>query len=439
MDGQTSPVDFDLSWVEPQIACARLGDAPGIVLMLGSDQVSGRYSYLTAFPAFTIVDDDPQTGFDRLRENFWRSDTEVGEGFSGGYAGLLGYDLGQAFERVPRLHHPGNQWPAVAMGWYDAVIVFDHVAKSVEVRGKEPAKSRLLDALCALPRPLEAGAGRVLQVWEDERYCSSVETAKAYIRAGDVFQLNLSHRFEASLTGHDVPQALIRKLAETSPASYSAYYQISPDLAVVTNSPERFVSLSSGGLVETRPIKGTAPRLSALDEDQASGERLSRSVKDRAENLMIVDLMRNDLSRVCQPGSVVTPELFALESFSNVHHLVSTVRGQLRDDCDVFDLMAAGFPAGSITGAPKLRAMEIIAELEAESRGPYCGALGWIGANGAADFNVMIRTLACSRSGPDWRIEMRSGGAITIDSDPQAELAETHAKAKTLKAVIESL
>jgi para-aminobenzoate synthetase component 1 len=147
---------------------------------------------------------------------------------------------------------------------------------------------------------------------------------------------------------------------------------------------------------------------------------------------MIVDLMRNDLARVCGTGSVRTPELFKVESFANVHHLVSTVTGQLAPGRDVFDLIAAAFPPGSITGAPKVRAMEIIAELEGESRGPYCGALGWIGANGAADLNVMIRTAACMKHGADWRAEIRSGGAIVIDSDPAEELAETRAKAGAL-------
>ena len=189
--------------------------------------------------------------------------------------------------------------------------------------------------------------------------------------------------------------------------------------------------------METRPIKGTRPRGGTLDEDARLAGELAASLKDRAENLMIVDLMRNDLARVCEAGSVKVPELFTVESFANVHHLVSSVTGQLSPGRTVADLIAASFPPGSITGAPKVRAMEIIAELEGEARGPYCGAMGWLGTDGKADFNVMIRTAGFVRDGNGWEVEARSGGAITIDSDPADELAETHAKIAMLKRAIE--
>jgi para-aminobenzoate synthetase component 1 len=252
------------------------------------------------------------------------------------------------------------------------------------------------------------------------------------VRRGDVFQVNLSHPFRGSLPGQDGPFRLIRRLAEQSPAAFSAYLRLDEDRAVVTNSPERFMSVDAAGRVETRPIKGTRARSPDPEADARAAQALAASDKDRAENLMIVDLMRNDIARVCVPGSVRAPQLFGVETFSNVHHLVSTVTGQLAEDKSIFDLIAASFPPGSITGAPKVRAMEIIAELEGESRGPYCGALGWIGADGAADLNVMIRTAALVREGAAWRVEVRSGGAIVIESDPDEELAETRAKAGAL-------
>jgi para-aminobenzoate synthetase component 1 len=254
-----------------------------------------------------------------------------------------------------------------------------------------------------------------------------------------VFQVNLSHPFRGRLSGADAPAALSRALASASPAAFSAYLRLDQDRAVVTNSPERFVRLHPDGAVETRPIKGTAARRTDPDDDAAAARALAASMKDRAENLMIVDLMRNDLARVCRPGTVSVPDLFQVESYANVHHLVSTVMGRLAEGRDVFDLLAASFPPGSITGAPKPRAMEIIAELEGESRGPYCGALGWIGPDGAGDFNVMIRTAALVRDGAGWTCDVRSGGAITIESEPEAELAETRAKAGALARAMEAL
>ena len=203
----------------------------------------------------------------------------------------------------------------------------------------------------------------------------------------------------------------------------------------MTNSPERFLDVRDGR-VEARPIKGTRPRSTDAVADAALVAELVASAKDRAENLMIVDLMRNDLSRVCRPGSVEVPRLCDVESYANVHHLVSVVTGDLADDRDVFDLLEASFPPGSITGAPKVRAMEIISELEGEPRGPYCGALGWIDGASAMDLNVMIRTAALRRSKSGWKASLRSGGGIVADSEPEAEYAETLTKASALRRAL---
>lgn len=423
-----------LAWREPVEALAAVRDEPMTLLMLGGAAgACGGRSYLCAFPNFTIIEDDPATGFAELRTRMPVRAAGLGAaGFSGGYAGLFGYDLGQAFEAAPKSRDGLAAWPAIAVGWYPAVAVFDHSAQTLTVDGEPAAVRRLADAIDAGSSPVEAGPGRFEQVWEDARYLTAARRAIDYVRAGDVFQVNLSHPFRGVLPGRDGPFRLIERLAAQSPAAFSAYLRIDDERAVVTNSPERFVAVDAGGKVETRPIKGTRARRTDPEEDRRAAAELAASDKDRAENLMIVDLMRNDLARVCAPGTVRTPELFKVESFANVHHLVSTVSGQLVEGCDVIDLIAAAFPPGSITGAPKVRAMEIIAELEGESRGPYCGALGWIGADGAADLNVMIRTAACVREGEDWRAEIRSGGAIVIDSDPSEELAETRAKAGAL-------
>ncbi|MGJ3231048.1 MAG: anthranilate synthase component I family protein [Oceanicaulis sp.] len=437
---RTPGVEIALDWTAPEEVLTRLHDAPGALLMQGgSASNAGRFSYLTAFPEFTVREEDPEAGFKALRAGFRASSAPSAPGFSGGHAGLLSYDLGRAFERLPRLSGGIATWPALAMNWYGAALVFDLEARTVTARGEAEAAARLVEAASGPPQPLKAGPGDLTQVWDDARYLDAARRAIAYVRAGDVFQVNLSHPFRGRMAGADAPAALARTLASSSPAAFSAYLRLDADHAVVTNSPERFVKLDADGRVETRPIKGTAARLSDPQADAAARDALARSVKDRAENLMIVDLMRNDLARVCRPGSIAARDLFAVESYANVHHLVSTVTGRLAEGRDVFDLLAGSFPPGSITGAPKPRAMEIIAELEGESRGPYCGALGWIGPDGAADFNVMIRTAALVRSGAEWRVEVRSGGAITIESDPRAELEETRAKAGALARAIGAL
>jgi para-aminobenzoate synthetase component I len=431
-------------WIDPDAALAAFDGEPWTLLMRGGGADGrGRYSYLCAQPDFTVLDDDPARGFARLRDGFRRgvAADASGDGFAGGYAGLLSYDLGRAFEAVPELPPGLAPWPALAMGWYRAVIRFDHGAREIIVRGERDAAQRLADRIAGAPSEAvlaePRGGAKLDQVWSDARYLDAARQARALVAAGDIFQVNLSHPLRGHMRGADAPQRLALRLAASSPAPFSALMRLDEARAIVTNSPERFVTVSADGLIETRPIKGTRPRRADPAEDAAEAAALAASDKDRAENLMIVDLMRNDLARVCTPGSVRARSLFEVEAFANVHHMVSSVEGRLSPGRDVFDLIAASFPPGSVTGAPKLRAMEIIAALEGESRGPYCGALGWIGADGAADFNVMIRTAAMVRRESGWDVEVRSGGAITIGSDPDAELEETRAKAAALRQAVE--
>jgi para-aminobenzoate synthetase component 1 len=431
-----------LGWVEPVQALNAFEAEPYTLLLHGGGpQPWGRKSYLCAYPDFIVEDADPARGFDRLKSGFRPARQPDQHGFAGGYAGLLGYDLGQAFEKTPASPPGLGACPAVAMGWYDAVLEFDHQSRQVRALGQADAAQRLVRQLeNAPPRPLQARGltGEALrQDWPDKRYLQAVARARDYIAAGDVFQVNLSHAFTGHVDGEDAPLSVFERLTARSAAAFSAFFRLSADQVIVTNSPERFVQVSRDGAVETRPIKGTRPRRADPEQDRAEAEALAASLKDRAENLMIVDLMRNDLARVCEAGSVKTPELFSVESYANVHHLVSTVQGRLSPGRTAFDLIRATFPPGSITGAPKVRAMEIIAELEQQSRGAYCGALGWLGANGACDLNVMIRTASLFRAGGGWDVEVRSGGAITIDSDPEAELEETRHKAAALRGALE--
>ena len=248
---------------------------------------------------------------------------------------------------------------------------------------------------------------------------------REYIIAGDIFQANLSQRFQSALT--EPPFALYRRLRKRNPAPFAAYLAFD-DLAVLSASPERFLRLDQKRLVETRPIKGTRPRGLGPMHDAALGRALAESAKDRAENVMIVDLLRNDLSRVCRPGTVRVPELFALEHHPTVHHLVSTVLGELAPGADAVDLIRAAFPGGSITGAPKVRAMEIIAELEPTQRGVYCGSIGYLSATGAMDTSIVIRTYLALGG----EVYFQAGGGIVADSDVELEYRETLDKARAL-------
>jgi para-aminobenzoate synthetase component I len=251
-----------------------------------------------------------------------------------------------------------------------------------------------------------------------------------YILAGDIFQANISQRFWGELPEGVDALALYRRLRRRNPAQFAALLDYG-DITIASASPERFLSLDDG-LVETRPIKGTRPRGDTPEEDARLAAELLGSEKDRAENVMIVDLLRNDLSRVCRDHSVLTPEICVLESYATVHHLVSTITGRLLPDSDAVDLLRATFPGGSITGAPKFRAMEIIAEIEPTRRGPYCGAIGWLGFDGSMDTSITIRTY-CMKGRT---VTFQAGGGITADSDPAAEYEETLAKARALVAAL---
>jgi len=420
--------EVSLAWRDPVTAFMPWSDQPHALLLHDGRQERAR---LYVLPDQVLVGEG-RNGFDRF--------AAVARRDGGMWAGLLGYDLAAAFERLP---HLDPRWPPLAMAHYPAWAEFDRGAGTLVVRGnsREAAQElaaaiEAVDASTDLPVP--AGTADWSPRWDRDTYLAAARKARDYVHAGDVFQVNLSQAFDVRLDPAATPWPVFRRLCAHSPAPHAAYLCLDADRIVLTNSPERFLRVD-GGRIEARPIKGTRRRAADPVEDRQLAAELSASAKDRAENLMIVDLMRNDLSRVCRPGSVRVPVLCDIESYANVHHLVSVVEGELAADHDVLDLLAASFPPGSITGAPKVRAMEIISELEGEPRGAYCGALGWIDCDrGDMDLNVMIRTAALRRDeeGGGWCASLRSGGGIVADSDPVSEYEETLTKVSALRRAL---
>jgi aminodeoxychorismate synthase component I len=308
-------------------------------------------------------------------------------------------------------------------GDYREMLVFDHADESWWEIGRLSAELRE-----SHDAPFAIGDFHASTRCED--FMQSVERAKEWIAAGDIYQVNLAHSFEASITGGSL-FSLYLSLRETSPAPMAAWLALD-DREILSSSPETFLKISGRG-IETRPIKGTRPRFHDPDEDLRSAYELQTSAKEIAELVMITDLLRNDLGQVCEFGSVEVSEMLRLETLAQVHHLVSTVRGTLRNDTDALEALAACFPGGSITGAPKKRAMEIIRELETSPRGIYCGAVGWLGFNGESAFNIAIRTLVRNNE----RLSYHVGAGIVADSDPQKEYEETLHKAAGIRASLE--
>jgi para-aminobenzoate synthetase component 1 len=355
--------------------------------------------------------------------------------------GYLGYDLAPRLERLPRRATRDSRLPDIRMALYDTAITVDHetdavVLKAHDLLGEGPraCQQRLRVWLRALrragpPRPTRSRLNSPVSNASAEVYRAGVQRALEYIAAGDVFQVNLSQRFEAR--GNPVPLDLYLRLKAISPAPFAAFLQWK-DLAVVSASPECFYQ-TRGDQIVTRPIKGTRPRGRNREEDERLSAELRSSVKDRAELTMIVDLERNDLGRVCRYGTVSVEEPLTVETFAQVHHLVATVAGRLRAGCGPIDLVHAIFPGGSITGAPKIRAMEIIDELESTRRSLYTGAIGYFSRGGTSGFNIAIRTLLVEGE----RVWYQVGGGIVAESEPEAEYHETLHKGSGLRAVIE--
>ncbi len=358
--------------------------------------------------------------------------------FAGGALGYFAYDLGRRFERLPSVAAPDIDMPEMAVGLYDWAVVVDHRERRSWLVGAG-RDARTFSEWDALRESLERRVpppGEPFEVlspvtasFDRDAYARAFRRVKEHIRRGDCYQVNLTQRFETAVRGH--PWYAYRKLQLLNPAPFSAYLDL-PYGAVLSSSPERFLRVRDGA-VETKPIKGTRPRSPDSARDRALAEALRTSIKDRAENVMIVDLLRNDLGKSCEAGSVRVSKLFEVESFASVHHLVSTVEGRLAAGRDALDLLRGAFPGGSITGAPKARSMEIIEALEPQRRSVYCGAIGYVGFDGSMDLSIAIRTLV-QRKG---RIYAWAGGGVVADSEVEAEYQESLDKAAALLGVLD--
>jgi len=364
--------------------------------------------------------------------------------FAGGAIGILGFEAGRYIERLPVSTADDARAPDLAWGWYDAALCWDGHAGRGWLVGRPPAIEALRHRLCAPStdearrRRLPSRSQGVLESnFTKGDYIEAVERARTYIAAGDIYQVNLSQRFTVEVEADGLD--LYCRLREASPAPFAAYFDPrsfeapaqTARMEVLSSSPERLL-LIDGGRLETRPIKGTRPRGRTPVADVCLAEELRASVKDNAEHVMIVDLERNDLGRVSEIGTVCVEELAVLETYANVHHLTSTISGRRRPDASLDDVLRAVFPGGSITGAPKIRAMQIIDELEPTERGVYTGSIGYISACGRADLNIAIRTITLA----DGVARFQVGGAIVHDSTPEAEYRETLDKARGMARAV---
>jgi len=406
----------------------------------------GRYDILAADPSVTLVTRGGVTEIERRGERYTSeadpfdllrrelgsvTPTMAGIPFSGGALGYFGYDLARRIEHLPSLARDETGLPEMAIGLYDWALVVDHHRHSCCLvgQGRDPVTrkrwGRLLELLRQAPQVADDWSfrleGELSSNLTPAAYGDAFRRIQRYIHEGDCYQVNLAQRFAVRAQGD--PWSLYLGLRRSNPAPFSAFLRM-PWATVLSSSPERFLQVHAGQ-VETRPIKGTRPRGAEVEEDQRMIRELRASAKDRAENLMIVDLLRNDLGRSCIPGSVRVTKMFEVESFARVHHLVSTISGTLAPGQDAVSLLRACFPGGSITGAPKIRAMQIIEELEPCRRSVYCGAIGYIGYDGNMDVNIAIRTLVHSGD----VLRFWAGGGIVADSLEADEYQETLDKA----------
>ncbi len=428
---------------------AAFADEPWLAWLdsAASGDARSRCSYLCVRP-FRILDAAMADPFAALHSELSRWRAEPGPSpvpFAGGAVGFLGYELGGTLETLPSRHGRRDRIPDLSFGVYDVVLAFDDVARrswllSTGHPETDPARQRhraaaRADEVAALLRPRPPGPLPAIPAvrWRPDltrpEYEARVRRVLEYIHAGDIFQANFTAAVRAQRPAALRDDEIYRRLRAASPAPFGALLRCR-GVSLASASPERFLRLDADGRIEARPIKGTRPRAEDAATDAALRAELAESPKDHAENLMIVDLLRNDLGRVAVMGSVSVPVLHEVESFASAHHLVSVIEARLRPGLEAVDLLRASFPGGSVTGAPKIRAMQIIDELEASRRGPYCGAIAWIGFDGAMDSSIVIRTLVLTAD----TMTAQAGGGIVADSDPAAEYEEMRVKLRPLVA-----
>ena len=459
------PLVERLESLTPVEAFQRLSSLPHVVFFdsaMRHPQL-GRYSFVAADPVdWRSTPADGTDALAQLASDVNQLPSSIAHElppFQGGWAGLFGYDLASSLERVPKAPIDEFEIPALAVGLYDVVVAFDHredsawlISQGLPETDEDARRSRAADRLAYFKQRLDGKSSPAVVTNRDsvsrlsasqlspqfavdgqpgltsdfsaDGYRRAVQRVIDYIHAGDVFQVNLSQRLLHAATTSSLD--LYCRLRDRNPAPFAGYLD-GGAWQIASASPERFISVA-GNRVETRPIKGTRGRSPYPVADMFTGDVLRASEKDRAENIMIVDLLRNDLSRTCRPDSVRVSQLCGLETYEYVQHLVSVVEGVLRPDCSAIDVLRTSFPGGSVTGAPKIRAMEIIAELEPTVRGAYCGSLGYIGVGGRMDTSILIRTIAASRAW--WQLPV--GGGIVSKSTPHDEYDETWHKAAGL-------
>ena len=370
---------------------------------------------------------------DILRKKSVPTSTETP--FPGGFFGYFGYDLANQVEDLPQKALRDLPLPDLQLYWVDITAVYDHQTGQLTLATLDSAvdlkafEVKIKKSQQPLPRLLLNITQQPEPIISREKFISMVERGKNYISAGDVYQVNLSCRFDGEIEGSSIE--LYRRLREINPSPFACYFNF-PDIEIISSSPERLVSLHNG-LAETRPIAGTRPRGHTLPEDQLLGEELLGHPKERAEHIMLLDLERNDLGKVCQTGSVEVDELMVLEQYSHVTHIVSNVRGQLKHNSGPFDLLKATFPGGTITGVPKKRCMEIIDELEPVGRGSYTGSAGYISACGNMDLNILIRSF--QRIGN--KLTYQTGAGIVADSIPEQEWNECLHKGEAMRTLLQ--
>lgn len=434
---------------DPAHYFARLRAAPGAILLDSArpNAERGRFDLLSAWPLEQLQAQTAESGqmyLQRLRSALAELGTvQLPDGvelpFAGGLIGYLSYDFGRRLEQLPTLAIDDLGLPDAQLGLYAWALVSDHHARTSQLvfhPSLQAAERQRLAQLFEAPAQAGSSEFKLLAPMAGDlspgQYRSAFDKVQQYIQAGDCYQINLTQRFRAPCQGD--PWHAYQALRAACPTPFSGYQQLDAGTALLSFSPERFVRVSQGD-VETRPIKGTRPRSADPVADARNAAELLASPKDRSENLMIVDLLRNDIGRTCQIGSVKVPELFSLESYPNVHHLVSSVTGRLAPGNDALDLIGGSFPGGSITGAPKIRAMQIIDELEPARRALYCGSLLYIDVRGEMDSSIAIRSLLVK----DGQVSCWGGGAVVADSDWQAEYEESIAKVRVLMETLQGL
>ncbi|GBQ38666.1 anthranilate synthase component I family protein [Komagataeibacter europaeus] len=442
-------VSLPLPWRDVDAILAAWGHLPWLACLDSGGEVGDRARWIIICrdPVHVVVQRAGRCWLDGvaaepdlltvLRESLPAGGCPAGLPFAGGAVGFIGYGAGLRGTGIMTRHGDDPMQPEAAFGIYDHAFVLDRLHGRAWLAGHD-AMALPADRIARLVAQWEAvgSAGAIpalpaLPFSPDQdgaAYRAGVAEAVERIAAGEVFQVNMTGRMYAARPAGLAPVEVYRALRAGSPAPFGAFLSCDGAFALLSASPERFLALGPDGTVRTRPIKGTAPRGRSAAEDAQLAHRLRHDAKERAENLMIVDLMRNDIGRVARIGSVSVPELFGVERFAHVHHLVSEVTGQLHAGRDAFDLLAATLPPGSVTGAPKHRAMRIIDELEASARGAYCGTVAWIGCDGAMDSSVIIRALSMTAE----RIIAAAGGGITFESDPMREYREMQLKIAAL-------